>query len=166
MSRKAQGGEVSLGNAEQRWYIQLPFCPLSRPTAFLPCVLKVPSISCPTLWNPMDYRLPGSYPLSMGFSSQEYQSGLPCPSPRDLLNPGIERTSLMSSALSIGFFATTTTREALLPCTKKQKWHCFLLQTWGWQKCGAEKAWRRQQRRSSVRLAVRAGVPWGLTTDF
>ena len=55
MSRKAQGGEVSLGNAEQRWYIQLPFCPLSRPTAFLPCVLKVPSISCPTLWNPMDY---------------------------------------------------------------------------------------------------------------
>ena len=29
-------------------------------------------------------------PLSMGFFRQEYQSGLPCPSPRDLLNPGIE----------------------------------------------------------------------------
>ena len=29
-------------------------------------------------------------PLSMEFSSQEYQSGLPCPSPRDLPDPGIE----------------------------------------------------------------------------
>ena len=35
-------------------------------------------------------------PLSMGFSSQEYWSGLPFPSPGDLLNPGIE---LRSSAL-------------------------------------------------------------------
>ena len=29
-------------------------------------------------------------PLSMGFSRQEYQSGLPFPSPGDLPNPGIE----------------------------------------------------------------------------
>ena len=29
-------------------------------------------------------------PLSMGFSRQEYWSGLPCPSPGDLPNPGIE----------------------------------------------------------------------------
>ena len=28
-------------------------------------------------------------PLSMGFSRQEYWSGLPCPPPRDLLNPGL-----------------------------------------------------------------------------
>ena len=28
-------------------------------------------------------------PLSMGFSRQEYWSGLPFPSPRDLPNPGI-----------------------------------------------------------------------------
>ena len=28
--------------------------------------------------------------LSMGFSRQEYWSGLPCPPPRDLPNPGIE----------------------------------------------------------------------------
>ena len=32
-------------------------------------------------------------PLSMGFSRQEYWSGLLCPSPGDLLNPGIEPTS-------------------------------------------------------------------------
>ena len=29
-------------------------------------------------------------PLSMGFSRQEYWSGLPCSPPRDLPNPGIE----------------------------------------------------------------------------
>ena len=33
-------------------------------------------------------------PLSMGFSRQEYWSGLPFPSPRDHLNPGIKPTSL------------------------------------------------------------------------
>ena len=28
-------------------------------------------------------------PLSIGFSRQEYWSGLPCPSPRDLPDPGV-----------------------------------------------------------------------------
>ena len=32
-------------------------------------------------------------PLSMKFSRQEYWSGLPFPSPGDLLNPGIKLTS-------------------------------------------------------------------------
>ena len=39
-------------------------------------------------------------PLSMGFSRQEYWSGLPCPPPRDIPNPGIKPTSLMSPALA------------------------------------------------------------------
>ena len=40
-------------------------------------------------------------PLFMGFSSQEYWSGLPFPSPGDLPDPGIEPTS---PALAGGFF--------------------------------------------------------------
>ena len=32
-------------------------------------------------------------PLSMEFSRQEYESGLPCPSPGDLPNPGIKPAS-------------------------------------------------------------------------
>ena len=32
-------------------------------------------------------------PLSMGFSKQEYWSGLPCPPPGDLPDPGIKPTS-------------------------------------------------------------------------
>ena len=38
-------------------------------------------------------------PLSMGFSRQEYWSGLPCPPPGDLPNPGIEPVSLASPEL-------------------------------------------------------------------
>ena len=43
-------------------------------------------------------------PLSMGFSRQEYWSGLLCPPPGDLLDPGIEPASLTSPALAGGFF--------------------------------------------------------------
>ena len=47
--------------------------------------------SCPTLWDPMDCSLPGSCPWQ--FSRQEYWSGLPCPPPGNLPNPGIEPRS-------------------------------------------------------------------------
>jgi len=49
----------------------------------------------------------------MGFSRQEYWSGLPCPPPGDLPNPGIEPRYLMSPALAGGFFTTSITWEAL-----------------------------------------------------
>ena len=49
-------------------------------------------------------------PLSMGFSRQEYWSGLPFPSPGDLPKPGIE---LESPALAGGFFTISTSWEAL-----------------------------------------------------
>ena len=45
-------------------------------------------------------------PLSTGFSRQEYWSGLPFPTPRDLPDPGIEPKSLSSSTLAGRFFAT------------------------------------------------------------
>ena len=43
-------------------------------------------------------------PLFMGFSRQEYWSGLPFPSPGDLPDPEIEPAS---PALASGFFTTT-----------------------------------------------------------
>jgi len=48
----------------------------------------------------------------MEFSRQEYWSGLPCPPPGDLPDPGIEPASLMSGALAGGFFTTSTIWEA------------------------------------------------------
>ena len=51
-------------------------------------------------------------PLSMGFSRQEYWSGLPWPSPGDLPDPGIKPKSLTSLALAGMFFTTSATWEA------------------------------------------------------
>ena len=48
----------------------------------------------------------------MGFSRQDYWSGLPCPLPGDLPDPGIEPTSFMSPALAGRFFTTSATGEA------------------------------------------------------
>ena len=46
---------------------------------------------CPTLVTP--WTAARQDPLSMGFSRQEYWSGLPCSSPGDLPDPGIKAQS-------------------------------------------------------------------------
>ena len=48
----------------------------------------------------------GQAPLSMGFSRQEYWSGLPFPTLGDLPNPGTEPESLALPALAGIFFTT------------------------------------------------------------
>ena len=59
--------------------------------------------------TPMDY-IACQAPLSMGFSRQEYWSGLPFPPPEDLLDPGIK---LMSPAPALaGRFFTTEPPES------------------------------------------------------
>ena len=55
---------------------------------------------------------PGAVLFDMGFSQQEYWSGLPFSPPGDLPNPGIEPTSPMSPALAGGFCTTSATWEA------------------------------------------------------
>ena len=60
-----------------------------------------------TLWN-----VACQAPLSIGFSRQEYWSGLPFPPAGDLPNPGIEPVSLWSPELAGGFFTTSATWEA------------------------------------------------------
>ena len=45
----------------------------------------------------------------MGFSRQEYWSGLSCPPPGDLSDPGVEPSPLMSPALAGGFLTTRAT---------------------------------------------------------
>ena len=62
---------------------------------------------CATLWT-----IACQVPLSMGFSSQEYWSGLSCLPPGDLPNPGIKPVSLMSPALAGRLFTTRATWEA------------------------------------------------------
>ena len=59
--------------------------------------------SCPTPWETL-WTAARQAPLSMGFSRQEPWSGLPCPPPGDLPDPGIEPTSLKPPA-SAGRFS-------------------------------------------------------------
>ena len=63
---------------------------------------------CSTLWT-----VACQAPLSMGFSRQEYWSGLPRPPPGDLPDPGIKPASLMSPILAGGLFTTSATWEIL-----------------------------------------------------
>ena len=55
-----------------------------RPSLLLPLLSRFSRVQ---LWE-----TPCQAPLSMGFSRQEYWSGLPCPPSGDLLDPGIEPT--------------------------------------------------------------------------
>ena len=55
--------------------------------------------SCLTIATPWIVALQA--PLSMGFSRQEYWSGLPCPSPGDLPDPGIKPWSPALQAESL-----------------------------------------------------------------
>ena len=65
--------------------------------------------------------------LSVRFSRQEYWSGLPCPSPGDLPNTGIEPLSLTSPALAGKFFTTSATWEASHPPLYTLKHTCTLI---------------------------------------
>ena len=67
-------------------------------TCMLSCFSYVPLFVTPWIVAHQD-------PLSMGFSKQEYWSGLPCSPPGDLPNPGIKP---MSPVLASGVFTTVT----------------------------------------------------------
>ena len=89
-----------------------------------------------TLWT-----IAPQAPLSMGFSRQEYWSGLPCPPPGDLPDPGMEPKSLSSLALAGG---SSTTWEPL-------------------RKHGLLSHWRfrRQSHNSAFRKDQKKPVLWG-----
>ena len=61
-----------------------------------------------TLWTVVHHA-----PVSVGFSWQGYWSGLPCPPPGDLLNPGIEPRS---PALQVDFLPSQPPGKPQLLC--------------------------------------------------
>ena len=61
--------------------------------------VKVKSLSCVQLFA-TPWTVTYQAPLSMGFSRQEYWSGLPCCPPGNLTDLGIKPESLMSPALA------------------------------------------------------------------
>ena len=61
-------------------------------------------------------------PLSMGFSRQEYWSGLPFLSPGDLPDSGMEPVSPVSSALAGRFFTTEPPGRPTIPQLLLSRW--------------------------------------------
>ena len=81
----------------------VPWCPAARVWAFMSMSMYMCSVvsDCATPWT-----VACQSPLSMGFSRQEYWSGLPFPSLRDLPDLGIKSASPASSALAGGYLTT------------------------------------------------------------
>ena len=73
------------------------------------CICVESLQSCLTLCDHMVIACQA--PLSMGFSRQEYWSGMPFPSPGDLPNLGIEHIFLTFPALADRFFTTSATKK-------------------------------------------------------
>ena len=82
--------------------------------------------SCQTLCDPVDCSLPAS--LSMGFSRQEYWSGLPFPLQEIFLTQELNLCLLCLPALATGFFPTSAAWEAqwyltrTLICISVKEW--------------------------------------------
>ena len=68
---------------------------------------------CLILCDPIDYS--PQIRLSMGFSRQEYWSGLPFSPPGNLPNPGMEHASLSSPALQADSLPLVPPGKSLFP---------------------------------------------------
>ena len=94
-------------------------------------------------------------PLSLGFSRQEYWSGLPCPPPENLPDPGIKPTSPASPALAGRLFTTEPPEKPRFVCNTHLRLFCFLFQLpWEWKQC----------RTTEYRTDVTAWTRWPSST--
>ena len=95
------------------WQVDsLPLNYLQSPYTYK-CVLSC--FSCIRLFATL-WTVAHQAPLSMGFSRQEYWSGLPCPPPRHLPNPGIKPASPVSPAWTGRFFTTEAPGKPINIC--------------------------------------------------
>ena len=86
----------------------LSTCILSKKVVFFCLFLKKKRLQRTTIGELHTCQAP----LPVGFSRPEHWSGLLCPPPGDLPNPGIEPECLVFPELAGGFFTTSATCEA------------------------------------------------------
>ena len=96
--------QSSRGDADMENTHWLPISYMSR---MLSCFSQVQLLV--TLWT-----VAHQAPLSLGFSRQEYWSGLPCPPPGDLPDPGIKPTSLTSPAWQVDYLPLAAPEKPIL----------------------------------------------------
>ena len=87
------------------------------------------SLSCVRLFAPL-WTVAYQPPPSMGFSRQEYWSGLPFPSPGDLPDPGIEPGSPAFQADALTSEPPGKSRMKQQNGTMKQHWRRLLRVPW------------------------------------
>ena len=73
-------------------FLDLNVSLISQVKEVFSCVLSLVTQLCPTLWDSMDCSPPGS-PVHGDSPGKNTWSGLPCPSPGDLPNPGVKPRS-------------------------------------------------------------------------
>ena len=99
--RKQDGREVQRKTSQSYRDGSKEVSQLNKARGVNTCACQVASVVSNSLWTAACQP-----PLSMGFSRQEYWSGLPCPPPGDLPHPGFKPISPMSPALAGMFFTT------------------------------------------------------------
>ena len=121
--------DTAPGTSRVQTYPALWFCPQAGslgPTEERCCRYLPPTRLLSHFSHVWLFVIPGTVacqaPQSTGFSRQEYWSGLLCPPPGELPDPGIEPASSVSSVLKVGSLPTEppgkTSREHQLPgCT-------------------------------------------------
>ena len=93
--------------------------------------------SCPTL--AITWTVACQAPLSMGFSRQEYWSGLPFPSPGDLPDPGIEPGS---PTLQVDSLACLSKLSSILSFLGIIVSNTLLMPSKSWFVCGSNLQWQ------------------------
>ena len=101
--------------------------------------------SCPPLCDPWPVTLQA--PLSMGSFRQGYWSGLPCPPPGDLYNPGIKPSSPVSRALQAESLPLSHLGS---PCARC--WHCLWHKTGASEQTGAKNSKQQEQPEARYRV--------------
>ena len=86
------------------------------------------------------WTVPRQAPLSRGFSRQDYWNGLPCPSPGDLPNLGVEPRSPALQADSL-LPETLGVHNELVTITKEKQTHRYREETSGHSGGGAVQGW-------------------------
>ena len=115
--------------------------------------VKVKSLSCVRLFA-TPWTVAYQAPPSMGFSRQEYWSGLPFPSPGDLPHPGIKSPAFQADALTSEPPDPGMAGEFLNPCRGVQM-SCCLVPPAGSShskaKMGCGAGARHKQKKASLR---------------
>ena len=106
MERGEETSVIWVRSQEVPLFRLAPQTPLPTPLVASVCVCMCVCVCVFSCFSTVGLFVAHQSPLSMVFSRQEYWSGLPFPSPRDLPDPGIQPVPFACPALAARFLTT------------------------------------------------------------